>query len=160
MVIKIADAIYGLNCQITPRVCGPYSGLAYGTSKSPVDVTESVQDACNGESSCTYTIVNSDLGGDPCWCVYKDFVYAYQCVPSDMVDTEDEVIVNYDLMVAKGIQDQGEMNMLMTVFNQESMVIKSMVILVGLFSIYGLYKLFIAAKQYKQDPKGEYQSLL
>eukprot|EP00486_Rosalina_sp_Unknown_P008060 CAMPEP_0201591978 /NCGR_PEP_ID=MMETSP0190_2-20130828/189996_1 /ASSEMBLY_ACC=CAM_ASM_000263 /TAXON_ID=37353 /ORGANISM="Rosalina sp." /LENGTH=324 /DNA_ID=CAMNT_0048050535 /DNA_START=93 /DNA_END=1067 /DNA_ORIENTATION=- len=37
MVIKVADAIYGLNCQITARVCGSGSGLAYGTSASPLD---------------------------------------------------------------------------------------------------------------------------
>eukprot|EP00486_Rosalina_sp_Unknown_P001758 CAMPEP_0201568316 /NCGR_PEP_ID=MMETSP0190_2-20130828/9314_1 /ASSEMBLY_ACC=CAM_ASM_000263 /TAXON_ID=37353 /ORGANISM="Rosalina sp." /LENGTH=347 /DNA_ID=CAMNT_0047989277 /DNA_START=97 /DNA_END=1136 /DNA_ORIENTATION=+ len=65
MVIKVADAIYGLNCQITPRVCGAYSGLAYGTSASPLDVTSYVQDECNGESSCTYTVSASILG-DPC----------------------------------------------------------------------------------------------
>ena len=164
-VIKVAEAIYGLNCQITPRVCGPDAGMAYGTSKSPVDVTASVEAECNGKSSCTYTIVNDDLGGDPCWCVYKDFVYAYQCVPPRLVamdeyeDMDEDIDdIDYEFVVAKGIEN-GEINVV-TLFSQESILVKAMVILVSLWAIYGIYKFFVDRKDKKMDGKGEYQRLL
>ena len=58
--IKIAKAYYGLNC-------------------NPSDVTNSLSSACNGDTTCSYTVDHTVIG-DPCVGTAKDYVYAYQCV--------------------------------------------------------------------------------
>mmetsp|Transcript_73207 Transcript_73207/g.65897 ORF Transcript_73207/g.65897 Transcript_73207/m.65897 type:complete len:486 (-) Transcript_73207:44-1501(-) len=166
MVIKVADAIYGLNCQITPRVCGASAGLAYGTSASPLDVTDDLKTECNGKSSCTYNINHGKLG-DPCSCVVKDYVYTYQCVPPRLVtmdeyeDMEADIddIVDYELVVAHGIEE-GQVNMMTLFINQTSIYVKAVVIFVGLLAVYGLYKLFADKLKNKLNSNGEYQRLL
>ena len=144
-VLKVANAIYGLNCGLN--------------GESELDVTSDVQNECNGQSTCTYDIDHTKLG-DPCVGIVKDFVYTYQCVPPKMVyvaewEMNEDGYFEYDEMKLFGASP--EMN-IMTSLTEASILLKASVIIVGLLIMYGVYRFYVNGKEGKD--LAEYQQLL
>jgi len=143
-VIKVANAIYGLNCGLN--------------GKSELDVSLDVENECNGATTCTYNIDHTKLG-DPCPGIVKDFVYTYQCVPPNMVymdewEMDEDGYVEYDEME---LFTNGSPTWTSS-FNEASGLVKACIVVIGLFVIYGIYRFYVNAKG-KKD-LGEYQKLL